>query len=31
MKNNMGFQKKLILKKHLKKLDAIYLKKEAEQ
>ena len=31
MKNNMGFQKKLILEKHVKKLDAIYLKKEAEQ
>ena len=31
MKNNMSCQKKLILEKHVKKLDAIYLKKEAEQ
>ena len=31
MKNNMDSQKKLILEKHLKKLDAVYLKKEAEQ
>ena len=31
MKNNMSCQKKLILEKHIKKLDAIYLKKEAEQ
>ena len=31
MKNNMSCQKKLILEKHIKKLDSIYLKKEAEQ
>ena len=31
MKNNMSYQKKLILEKHIKKLDTIYLKKEAEQ
>ena len=31
MKNTMSCQKKLILEKHVKKLDAIYLKKEAEQ
>ena len=31
MKNNMDSQKKLILEKHVKKLDAIYLKKKAEQ
>ena len=31
MQNNMSYQKKLILEKHVKKLDAIYLKKEAEQ
>ena len=31
MKNNMSCQKKLILEKHIKKLDTIYLKKEAEQ
>ena len=31
MKNNVSPQKKLILEKHIKKLDAIYLKKEAEQ
>ena len=31
MKNNMSCQKKLILEQHVKKLDAIYLKKEAEQ
>jgi len=31
MKNNMSYQKKLILEKHVKKLDTIYLKKEAEQ
>ena len=31
MKNNMIYQKKLILEKHTKKLDTIYLKKEAEQ
>ena len=31
MKNNMSYQKKLILEKHIKKLDTIYLKKVAEQ
>ena len=31
MQNNMSYQKKLILEKHVKKLDTIYLKKEAEQ
>ena len=31
MKNNMSYQKKLILEKHIKKLDTIYLKKEGEQ
>ena len=31
MKNNISPQKKLILEKHIKKLDSIYLKKEAEQ
>ena len=31
MKNNMSYQNKLILEKHIKKLDTIYLKKEAEQ
>ena len=31
MKNHISYQKKIILGKHIKKLDAIYLKKEAEQ
>ena len=31
MKINMIYQKKLFFEKHIKKLDTIYLKKEAEQ